>query len=127
MARDFKKIKAWQLADDLTVAVYGVTTKFPRAEIYGLTSQMRRASVSIAANIAEGANRGSKKEYLQFLSIAWGSQAETEYYVHLSRRLELLIQPDYERLDAIRRELAATLNGLVESVRSEAELDTRIR
>lgn len=64
MARDFTKIKAWQLADDLAVVVYKVTRQFPREEIYGLTSQLRRAASSVPANIAEGANRASKKDYV---------------------------------------------------------------
>ncbi len=87
MARDFKKIRAWVLADELTLQVYGLTSNFPWTERFGLVSQMRRASFSIAANIAEGANRSSKKEYLQFLSIAAGSVAETRYFLGLSRRL----------------------------------------
>jgi four helix bundle protein len=70
--RDYTKIEAWRLADDLTVAVYERTRSFPREEIYGLTSQMRRAAFSIPANIVEGASRESKKDYLHFLYIARG-------------------------------------------------------
>jgi len=73
MARDFKNIKAWQYADDLAVLVYDKTKSFPREEVYGITSQLRRASVSIPANIAEGASREHKREYLNFLYIARGS------------------------------------------------------
>ena len=67
--RDYTKIKAWQKADDLTVAVYDVTKSFPREEVYALTSQIRRASYSVPANIVEGATRESKKDYLHFLYI----------------------------------------------------------
>ena len=98
MSRDFKKIRAWQVADDLTFAIYQVTGRFPKHELYGLTSQIRRSSSSVPANIAEGASRTSKKEYLQFLSIARGSLAETEYFLHLSNRLEYLSKTEYESL-----------------------------
>ena len=82
MSRDFTKIRAWQLSDDLTVEVYKTTKNFPREEVYGLSSQLRRAASSVPANIAEGANRSSKKEYLQFLSVASGSLAEARYFLH---------------------------------------------
>src|SRR5207249_3664946 len=74
--RDYTKIKAWRLADDLTVAVYERTRSFPKEEMYGLTSQLRRASYSVPANIVEGASRESKKDYLHFLYIARGSLSE---------------------------------------------------
>src|SRR6185295_2151721 len=88
--RDYTKIEAWRLADDLTVAVYQHTRTFPREEIYGLTSQLRRASYSVPANIVEGATRDSKKDYLHFLYIARGSLSEAEYFVHLACRLGYL-------------------------------------
>ena len=66
MARDFKNIKAWQYADDLAVLVYSKTRSFPKEELYGITSQLRRAAVSVPTNIAEGASREHKKEYLHF-------------------------------------------------------------
>ena len=87
MTRDFKKIKARQHADDLAVTVYIKTRNFPRDELYGLTSQLRRAAVSVAANIAEGSSREHKKEYLNFLYIARGSISEVEYLLHLSNRV----------------------------------------
>ena len=77
--RDYTKINAWRLADDLTVAAYQRTRSFPKEEIYGLTSQLRRASYSVPANIVEGASRDSKKDYLHFLYIARGSLSETQY------------------------------------------------
>jgi four helix bundle protein len=86
--RDYTKIKAWQLADDLTVAIYKATKSFPKDEMYALTSQVRRAAYSVASNIVEGSSRSSKKDYLHFLYIARGSLSETRYFVHLSKRLE---------------------------------------
>ena len=88
--RDYTKIEAWRLADDLTVAVYERTRSFPKEEIYGLTSQLRRASYSVPANIVEGASRESKKDYLHFLYIARGSLSETQYFIQLARRLDYL-------------------------------------
>jgi len=79
--RDYTKIEAWRLADDLTVAVYERTRSFPREEIYGLTSLLRRAAYSVPANIVEGSSRESKKDYLHFLYIARGSLSETQYFI----------------------------------------------
>ncbi|MBI1761129.1 MAG: four helix bundle protein [Acidobacteria bacterium] len=119
MARDFMKIKAWQLADDLVVAVYGTTKTFPREELFGLTSQLRRAAYSVPANIAEGANRSSKKDYLHFLSIAAGSLAETRYFLHLSNRLGYLADANYQQFCAQAEETSKTLSGLVAAIQKE--------
>ncbi len=78
--RDYTKIEERRLADDLTVAVCEGTRSFPREEIYGLTSQLRRAAYSVPVNIVEGASRESKKDYLHFLYIARGSLSETQYF-----------------------------------------------
>jgi len=119
MSRDFTKIKAWRLADDLAVTVYKITRRFPREEIYGITSQLRRAASSVAANIAEGANRQSKKEYLQFLSIASGSLAETRYFLHLSKRLGYIEEQESSQSAKLAEETSKTLNGLVVSLQKE--------
>src|SRR4029079_12676811 len=99
--RDYTKIEAWRLADDLTVAVYECTRSFPREEIYGLTSQLRRAAYSVPANIVEGASRESKKDYLHFLYIARGSLSETQYFIHLAGRLTIF---SYIELRSLTRE-----------------------
>jgi four helix bundle protein len=70
MARDYRKIKAWQLADELALFVYKATKGFPKSEIWGLTSQMRRAAVSVPANIVEGSAERNRNEYIQFLYVA---------------------------------------------------------
>src|ERR1700760_3517494 len=114
--RDYTKIKAWQLADDLTVSVYESTTTFPREEIYGLTSQLRRASYSVPANIVEGASRESKKDYLHFLYIARGSLSETQYFIHLAGRLDYLPAIDREALHAQSKQVFACLHGLIRAV-----------
>jgi four helix bundle protein len=82
--QDFKKLEVWKKADSLVLAVYKATNNFPKDEIYGLTSQIRRAAVSITANIAEGCGRNSKVELCQFLQISIGSANELDYYIHLA-------------------------------------------
>jgi four helix bundle protein len=118
--RDYTKIDAWKLADDLAVAVYERTRIFPREELYGLTSQLRRAAVSVAANIAEGASRESKRDYLHFLYISRGSLGETRYYIHLARRLGYLSPQDEEVLAAAASSTFARLHGLIRAVEKEA-------
>jgi four helix bundle protein len=118
--RDYTKIEAWKLADDLTVAVYERPRSFPRDEIYGLTSQLRRASYSVPANIVEGASRESKRDYLHFLYIARDSLSETQYFIHLAARLAYLSP---EEADALRQQTKvafACLHGLIRAVEKEA-------
>ncbi len=118
--RDYSKIKAWQLADDLTVAIYERTRSFPREEVYGLTSQLRRASYSVPANIVEGASRESKRDYLHFLYIARGSLSETQYFIHLARRLRYLSDKDAETLHEQTKVAFGCLHGLIRAVEKEA-------
>jgi len=119
MPRDFRKIKAWQFADDLAVAIYKETKSFPKEELYGITSQIKRAAVSVPTNIVEGAARNHKKEYLQFLCISKGSLAETEYLLHLSKRLGFVNDSNYLKIEDLIKETAKTLTGLIKSVESE--------
>ncbi len=120
MARDFKNIKAWQFADDLAIEVYSITKSFPKEELYGLTSQLRRAVISVPTNIAEGANREHQKEYFHFLNIARGSIAEVEYLLHLANRLGYLQNSDYKRIEELRTTAAKTLYGLIVAVKKDA-------
>lgn len=83
----YRNLVVWQKSVDLVVEVYRLTEKFPKEEIYGLTSQMRRASVSIPSNIAEGSRRGSKKDFKNFILIAYGSGSELETQIEISLRL----------------------------------------
>ena len=116
--RDFRKIKAWMLADDLAVAAYEVSKCFPREEIYGITSQIRRAASSVPANIVEGASRESAKDYAHFLQIARGSLAETQYFLHLAKRLGYN-DGNAERVEVLAKETFACLHGLILAVRKE--------
>ncbi len=118
--RDFKNIKAWQHADDLTILVYQKTKSFPKVELYGLTSQLRRAAMSVPTNIAEGANREHKREYLHFLYIAKGSLAEVDYLLCLSKRLGYLEDIEYRKVAELQEEASKTLYGLIKSVRKKS-------
>jgi four helix bundle protein len=117
--RDYTKIEAWRLADDLTVAVYERTSSFPREEIYELTSQLRRAADSGPANIVEGASRESKKDYLHFLYIARGSLSEAQYFIHLARRLGYLSTEEADDLRQQTKTTFACLHGLTRAVEKE--------
>jgi four helix bundle protein len=89
LAQDFQDLIVWQRAMELAVSVYELTRTFPREEIYGITSQLRRASVSIASNIAEGRGRGTDGEFRQFLNIAQGSTYEVQTQLLLAKRMKI--------------------------------------
>lgn len=116
MSKDARSLKAWQFADELVVNVYAATKTFPKDELYGLTAQMRRAAVSVAANITEGAARKGQQEFLQFLYIASSSLSEVGYYLHLVSRLRYLEALTHRRLAALQQEAARTLQGLLTKI-----------
>lgn len=118
--RDYRKIHAWQEADELAVAVYKVTAGFPREELYGFTSQIRRAAVSVAANIVEGSARGTNKEYLHFLYTARGSLSEVQYMIHLAARLSYISEVSHKELEAGTKSVFVRLHGLIRAVEREA-------
>lgn len=118
--RDYTKIAAWKLADDLTVALYERTRTFPREEMYALTSQLRRAAYSVPSNIAEGSSRESKRDYLHFLYIARGSLSETQYFIHLARRLGYLEMAEAETFIGQTKQAFGCLHGLIQSVEKES-------
>lgn len=97
--RDFKKLEIWRRSHDLTIKIYALTKSFPRAEKFGLTSQLRRAASSVPINIAEGAGRLSQKDFARFLTISFGSISEVEYILLLVSELEYISFKDYEELD----------------------------
>lgn len=109
----FFTIAAWQKADDLAVYIYQVTKNFPSAERFGLTQQMRRAAVSVAANIAEGSGRQTLADYIRFLYIAKGSLTEVEYYIHLALRLGYLDDQSHNQLSQLQRMTAGALIGFI--------------
>ena len=96
--KDFHELKVWQKAHLLTLAVYQITATFPREELYGLTTQLRRSCASIPANLAEGCGRNGDAEFARFCSIAMGSASEVEYHLLLTRDLKLMKPKDYDAL-----------------------------
>jgi four helix bundle protein len=106
MAQDYHDLIVWQKAIDLTVSIYTVTQSFPKNELYGLTSQMRRASVSVASNIAEGRGRLNVAEFRQFLGLAQGSIFELRTQLLVAKKLELVSSESFNRIDALSSEIS---------------------
>ena len=117
--RDHTKLKAFELADEVALLVYKITAGFPREELYGLTSQMRRAAVSVPSNIVEGCARDSQADYQRFLTIAFGSLRELHYQLSLSVRLGFLDGLDTSLIDAKIIEAEKVLNGLIRALRKD--------
>lgn len=114
--QDFRNLKVWERSHQLTLMVYRCTSSFPKYETFGLTSQMRRASSSIAANITEGCGRGSDAQFSNFLSIAFGSACELEYFFLLAHDLAYLSDADYsagcQEIVAIKKMLSSLMAKL---------------
>ena len=105
----YKNLLVWQRADELAYQIYLETKSFPKEELYGMTSQLRRAALSIPTNLVEGAGRQGKKELKQFVNIALGSLAETQYLLDFSLRFEYLNKTKYEKLQELREEVGRLL------------------
>ena len=118
--KDFKSLKAWGKAHELTLRVYSATKTFPKDELFGLTSQLRRACASIPANIAEGCGRSGDAELARFLSIAAGSASEVEYHLLLAHELDYLSHTEYEQLDADVNELKRMLTSFIQKLRANS-------
>ncbi len=114
--KGFRTLNAWKKAYELTLVVYQLSKKFPREELYGLSSQLQRAAVSVPANIAEGYERKHRKEYLQFLYIAKGSLGEVETYLLLTKDLGYLTDNEYCVVGSIREETSRIVKGLIKSL-----------
>jgi four helix bundle protein len=115
--RDHTKLRAFELADEVVLLIYRATRKFPKEEIYGLTSQMRRAAVSVPSNIVEGCARESQVEYLRFLEIAFGSLRELHYQFGLSKRLGYFDEHDISSCESKIVETEKVLAALLRSMR----------
>lgn len=118
MAQDFQDLTVWQRAMELSEAVYCLTKTFPQDELYGLTSQLRRASVSIASNIAEGRGRGTDGEFRQFLSVAQGSTYEVQTQLILAKRLKIGNAAMIQRAEALSIETSKMLGAFINSLKS---------
>ena len=112
--RDHTKLRAFDIADNVVMEVYRVTRSFPKEELFGLTSQVRRAAMSIASNIVEGCARNSEADYLRFLDMSYGSAKELEYQLSVADRLGYSndIQPIRDRASEVARVLNALINSL---------------
>lgn len=117
--RNHVKLRAFELADQLALAIYQSTGSFPRHEQFGICSQMRRASVSTACNIVEGCARNSERDYLHFLDMAFGSARELEYLVTLAAKLGYLDGAALQALDPKCVETAKVIGGLIRSLRKQ--------
>jgi four helix bundle protein len=116
--KDFRSLKVWEKAHEMTIAVYKETKNFPKEELYGLVSQMRRAASSIPTNIAEGCGKHSEKEFANFLQIAMGSASETEYLIFLSGELEYISKDKTQVLINQVTEIKKMLASLIKSIRN---------
>ncbi len=123
MVRDFRDLKVWEKAHNLTLAVYRATKPFPSEERFGLTSQMRRSGASIPANIAEGCGRRGDAELARFMQISMGSASELEYHVLLARDLGFLNESDYEDLTEAVIEVKKMLSSFIRTLRSRPKTD----
>jgi four helix bundle protein len=112
-------MKVWQKSHELTLLIYQATVNFPKEELYGLTSQMRRAAYSIPTNIAEGSGRSSNTEFKRFLQIAMGSAAELEYQLLLAKDLSYLSINQYEPLSLLIVEIRKMLGGFIKYLASQ--------
>jgi four helix bundle protein len=118
--KNFRELKVWEKGHELTLAVYKATARFPNEERYGLTSQIRRSSVSVPANIAEGCGRGSDADLARFLHIAAGSASELEYHLLLATRLDMLSALDHKRLTKEVTEVKRMLTSFIKKLKAES-------
>ena len=117
--QNYKELKVWEKAHQFTLKIYQTTKDFPKEEIYGLTSQMRRAAASIPVNIAEGCGRNSNLELANFLQISLGSSNEIEYDLFLARELLYLKEAQFYELNCLIGEIRAMLLSLIQRVRNK--------
>ena len=113
MIKTHKDLLVWKRSVDLATKIYSITEKFPKTEIYGLVSQMRRSAVSIPSNIAEGRSRGTRKDFAQFLRIALGSTTELETQTEISKNLKFLNESEYSQITSETNEIGMMLRAII--------------
>jgi four helix bundle protein len=116
----YERLTAWKMAHEFAVAVYRTSHSFPKSELYGLTSQIRRAAFSVPANIAEGSAKRGSAEFRRFLDIAVGSFAEVSYAMVFARDVGILTRDDFDRLEALRVKVGKLTWGLYSSIAKQA-------
>lgn len=112
----YKDLIVWQKSTDLAVLIYEITEQFPKSELFGLVSQMRRSTTSIPFNIAESRRRGSRKDFHQFLTIAYGSGAELESQIDIVKRLPFGQKLDFEKIESLLLEIMKMLNKMLHTL-----------
>jgi four helix bundle protein len=117
--KDFRQLKVWEKSHQLALVIYKATKEFPKEELYGLTSKIRRSSMSIPTNIAEGCGRNTDADFARFLQMAMGSASETEYQLILARDLEFLPKDSYEKLHIEVEEVKRMLASLLKTLRAD--------
>ncbi|MFC2106146.1 four helix bundle protein [Candidatus Bipolaricaulota bacterium] len=117
--KDFRSVDVWKKSHELVLAVYKASAGFPSSELYGLTSQVRRAASSIPANIAEGCGRGSDRDFARFLQIAMGSASELEYHLILARDLGFLDDAQQGALEQATTEVKRMLTGFMKKLKAD--------
>jgi four helix bundle protein len=120
--RNYRNLKVWVAAHAAVLSVYRVTRTFPADERYGLVAQLRRAAISIAANVAEGTSRSSDAGFAQFVEVAYGSATETDYELLLAHDLDYLVDPEYRRLEAEVAEIRRMLASLRRTLRRNGNM-----
>lgn len=118
--KDFRNLKVWELSHKIALQIYSLCTAFPKEEMYGLTSQIRRASASIPTNISEGCGRDSDADFRRFIQIAFGSACEVEYLLTLTNELKILSINDYDQLNPKVIEIKKMLSGLIKKLKEKS-------
>jgi four helix bundle protein len=118
--KSYKDLIVWQKGIQLVILIYQLLNKFPKEEVFGLSSQIKRSAVSIPSNIAEGKMRGSNNEFRRFLLIAYGSGAELETQIEISKKLEKTKGLDYKEVDELLLEIMKILNKLINDLEPKA-------
>ena len=117
MSRDYRKLRVFRKADELALEIYNVTRAFPKSEMFGLISQLRRASISVPTNIVEGSHRSTQRDYLRFLDIALGSLAEVGYLIDLATRIGYIDSETSDKLQMKYEDCIRSLKALIKSHR----------
>src|SRR6186713_3631636 len=114
--QNYKNLMVWQKGHHSTLEVYSVTKSFPNHEMYGLTSQLKRASTSIPTNLSEGTGKLTDLDFRRYVSIAFGSSNEVEYLIYLAYNLEYMTEAEFEKLDTLSKEVKKMLSGLIDKL-----------
>jgi len=115
--QEFKNLIVWKESHSIALCIYKITDKFPRKELFGITSQIRRAATSVSANISEGCGRNSQKDFIRFLNMAMGSANETEYLLILSKDLNYLEEESFENISNSIKTLKKQISNLINAIK----------